>query len=130
MATVDEKYLRELRNAGLHVSHAMDCFDGGVWVCKPTTTPGNAIPGYKGGYITIGDELPCPDTDAAMVAFMHQSDGWIVSAIDCAGGMGYGDFENRWSTAEEAIKDILDFYFGNPERMAIKSARKADSQSG
>lgn len=70
----------------------MGCFNGGVRVYKPTTTPGNSIPGYKGGYITIGDELPCPATDAAIVALMHQSDGWIVSAIDF-GGMGYGDFE-------------------------------------
>ncbi|HEY9869286.1 MAG TPA: hypothetical protein V6D08_08980 [Candidatus Obscuribacterales bacterium] len=125
MATINEKYLQRLRDAGLHVSHPMGCFNGGVWVCKPTTTPGNAIPGYEGGYITIGEEPPCPDTDAAMVALMQEDDTWIVWSIDCAGGMGYGDFENRWSTPEEAITDILDFYFGNPERMAKKAARRA-----
>jgi hypothetical protein len=30
---------------------------------------------------------------------------------------GPGDFLNRWPTAEEAIDDVLDYYFGDPSRM-------------
>jgi hypothetical protein len=121
---IAEAYLNRLRQAGLHVSHPIPVFAKGVWVCKPETVLGHNIPGYKTGYITIDDDGPqCPDEiDAPMLKFMHVNNLWRVDGQDCAGGMGPADFIDEWSTPEEAISDILDFYFGDPTRMARKAA--------
>lgn len=101
-ASIDEKFLTKLRDAGLHVSEPIPAFRNGVWVCKPIATPGHNIPGYEGGYITIGDGAGCPDIDAPMLKFMHLEDKWQVHGQDSAGGMGSADFMNEWSTADEA----------------------------
>jgi hypothetical protein len=63
---------------------------------------------------------------APMVVLCSTGDIWIVSAQDCAGGMGFVDFQNCWSSPDESVQGILDFYFGNPERMAKKAARIAE----
>jgi len=65
MAFIDEKYLNQLRSAGLLVSHPLGAFLGGVWVVKPTSTSGNHIQGYSnGGYISLDDEPQGPNSDA------------------------------------------------------------------
>ncbi|HMP53332.1 MAG TPA: hypothetical protein PKD05_17415, partial [Candidatus Melainabacteria bacterium] len=85
MPLIDQEYLSQLQSAGLHVSHPIPAFCDGVWVCKPVTTPGNNLPGYTGGYITIGDADPgCPDIDAPMLGFYFHHDKWIVDGQDCA----------------------------------------------
>jgi hypothetical protein len=124
MAQIDEKYLNQLRLAGLFVSHPLGAFMGGVWVVKPTTTPGNNIPGYSSGYISLGDEPLCPDNDAPMLKFMHRDDIWIVDGILSCGGMGPADFIDTWKTPDEAVQDILDYYFGDPARMQKKAAEE------
>lgn len=126
MAQIDEKYLNQLRSAGLFVSHPFGAFLGGVWVVKPTSTSGNHISGYSnGGYISLDGAPQCPDRDAPMLKFIcvdeHQ---WRVDGQDCAGGMGPADFIDEWTTAEDAIADILDFYFGNSERIDRKAAEE------
>lgn len=124
MPTIPEKNLQQLRDAGLHVSSSRPALCDGVWVCKPLTTRGNNIPGFEDGYIALEGEIPCPDIDAPMLRFYFHNDGWNVNGQDCAGGKGPADFINIWPTAEEAVKDILDFFFGDPSRMA----KKADYQ--
>ena len=125
MPPIPELYLDELRARGLHVSHPIGALRGGVWVCKPTTTPGNNIPGYSGGYISLGDEPPCPDIDAPMLKFFILNNKWQVHGQDCAGGMGPADFIDEWSTPEEAVDDILSFFFHDPTRMKRKAAERA-----
>jgi hypothetical protein len=82
------------------------------------------MPGYSGGYMSLGDEPACPDIDAPMLKFLFANDTWQVHGQDCAGGMGPADFIDEWSTPEEAVQDILDFYFGDPTRMARKIAEE------
>ncbi len=126
MSQIDEKHLNQLRSAGLFVSHPFGAFLGGVWVVKPVSTAGNNILGYSnGGYISIDDAPLCPDSDAPMLKFICVDEGrWQVDGQDCAGGMGPADFIDEWATAEDAIKDILDFYFGESVRMNKKAAEK------
>ncbi len=123
---IAEEYLNQLREAGLHVSHPIPAFGSGVWVCKPKSTPGHSIPEIKTGYVTIDDDGPqCPELDAPMLKFMHLDDVWRVDGQDSSGGMGPADFIDEWTTPQEAIRDILDFYFGDPARMAMKAEEKS-----
>ena len=121
---IDEKYLDMLRTAGLHVSHPVPAFRGGFWICKPVTTPGNNIPNFDFGYISLDPNPQCPDIDAPMLKLMFMNDRWQVHGQDCSGGLGPADFINEWSTPTEAVKDILDFYFGDPKRMKAKATER------
>jgi hypothetical protein len=106
------------------VSPPVSAFREGVWIGKPTTTPGNSIPAYEDdGYTLIGEEMLAPKMDAPMLKFFIDCEGnWTVIGEDYAGTRGPADFVNLWRTPEEAIDDILDFYFGNPTRMEKKAA--------
>lgn len=129
---IDEKYLKQLRMAGLYISSPYSPNHGwrdGVRVGKPTTTPGNSIPGYKAGYVVIGAEaIEPPDMDAPMVVLYSVDNKWIVHSQECVPKLGPGDFVNAWSTPAEAIEDILDFYFGDPKRMQEKAEVKRRSE--
>ncbi|MCB9469966.1 MAG: hypothetical protein H6677_16970 [Candidatus Obscuribacterales bacterium] len=122
MSKIEQKYLEKLRTSGLHVSHTIPAFNDGVWVGKPVTTRGNSIQGYEPGYIVIGDDPLPPKMDAPMLKFHKtKTETWMVRGDDYVGGPGPGDFNNEWNTPEEAIEDILDFYFGDPARMRAKA---------
>jgi hypothetical protein len=43
---------------------------------------------------------------------------WVIDAVDHVPGPGPGDFVDRRDTPEEAVADILEFFFGDPRRMA------------
>lgn len=100
-------------------------------VGKPTAVPGHNIPGYNAGYLVIGSEAEePPEMDAPMVVLYNVDNKWIVHSQECVPKLGPGDFVNVWSTPEEAISDILDFFFGNPERMEKKAERKEAARKG
>jgi hypothetical protein len=40
-----------------------------------------------------------------------------VFSSECIPGPGSGDFQNKHLSGDAAIADILDFFFGSPERM-------------
>lgn len=125
MPFIDEKYLDELRAAGLHVSDPIQAFGNGVWVCKPVSTPGHTVPNFTGGYVSLGDDAPCPDLDAPMLKFFLLDGKWQVHGQDCVGKLGPDDFINEWTSPEDAVKDILDFFFGDPARMKLKADESA-----
>jgi hypothetical protein len=128
MQTIEQKYIEQLRNAGLFVSEPYPEGHGweyGVRVGKPGTTQSNSIVGYDPSYITIGDAPEPPEMDAPMVVLYRKGDKWIVHAQDSVPNPGPADFQNVWTSPEDAIQDMLDFYFGNAERMRAKAdARK------
>lgn len=129
MTVIDEQYLQRLRTAGLFVSEPFPEGHGwehGVRIGKPTTIPGNSIPGYQSGFVFIGESEEPPDMDGPIVVFYRCGEDWIVRAQECVPKPGPGDFTNVWTNANDALQDILDFYFGNPERMQKKAARKAE----
>ncbi len=121
---VPEHCLDQLRAAGLLVSDPYIPshlgFPDGVKVGKPTTTPGNCIPGYEGiwGSGAVID-APCP--------ILH-SDGskWEVTVHTYIPGPGPGDFINFWDTPEEAVADILDYLLGDPARMGVKQLAREE----
>lgn len=125
---IDEQYLDQLRAAGLFISHPIPAFGGGYWICKPTTTAGNNAPDLEFGFISLEPEPPCPEIDAPALKIMFRNKQWIVDGQDCAGGMGPADFINKWATPEEAVKDILDFFFGDPSRMQKKAEMRYEAQ--
>lgn len=118
---IDEIHLNVLREAGLHVSSPKALLGGEWrWVTKPVSTSGNNLPGYESGYVSLGDEPQCPDTDAPMLKLGYDGKRWEVEGINCAGGMGPGDFVTYWGNPEDALDDILDFFFGDSRRMNRK----------
>ena len=124
MAKIPENQLNRLRNAGLFISepapstHVMPDF---VSINKPKEVNGNCIPNFSTKYDIDGKV----EFDAPYVT-LHFDQKWIVEAMDHAPTLGPGDLVNQWETIEEAVNDILDFYFGDPERMNEKARRKAE----
>ena len=122
MAEINEKYLNILLEAGLHVSPPLPAFRNGVFVGKPVSTPGHSIAGLNPSYIELEAKSLPPKMDAPLLKFyVDIENNWMVCGDDYAGKRGPGDFINIWETPEEAIEDILDFYFGNPSRMLAKA---------
>lgn len=116
MKRIDDKYLNQLRSQGLRVSKPFNeghKFEFGVKIGKPETTKGNHIHNYSYGF---GDT----SVDAPVLCLFYSDNEWIVLLQDGVPNNEPGDFLNRWQTLEQAIEDILDYFFYNPERMAIK----------
>lgn len=124
MTKIPEEFTQRLRSRGLFVADPMPSehvFPDGVLVGKPTTLVGNFIPGYKTGY-GKDDAL---EFDAPPVWLFCHGGVWVVLAEEYCPGPGPGDFLDEWHSPEEAVQDILDFYFGDPQRMQAKAeARK------
>jgi hypothetical protein len=119
MATIPEAYLDHLRAAGLLTSEPFVpnhvAFPDGVIVAKPSTVPGHSIPSFKAGWGMTDIVVDAP------WLCLHCDDGrWFVTSHDYVPGPGPGDFVDEWTSPEEAVSDILDFYFGNPARMDVK----------
>ena len=116
---IPDAILEQLRTAGLLVSDP--CVSGhiaypdGVIIAKPVDTPGHHVPGMLGGWGLDG-----PMVDAPPLYLHHEGKNWLVTLDQCVPSPGPGDFVNSWSTPEEAVADILDFYFGSPYRMEVQ----------
>lgn len=121
---INTSFLQHLLDRGLYVSQPYPQDHGwsrGVRIGKPSNVEGNHIPGYEASFIVIGDMESPPEMDAPMVALFRKDNKWIVHSQESTPKMGIGDFQNIWETPEEAIEDILDFYFGDPTRMNAKA---------
>jgi hypothetical protein len=128
MAKLSEPCVQKLKNAGLFLSRPAP--SSHVWpefilVGKPVDVPGNHIPGYSTAYVLDFDQRTEISFDAPPVRVWFDGEFWFVLAEDYCPGPGPGDFLDEWSTQEQAVEDILDFYFGDPARMQAKAeARK------
>jgi hypothetical protein len=113
---IPAEYLDHLRNAGLLVSEPFvphhRSFPNGYAIGKPQAVGGNAIPGFEAYW---GDDDIQVDAPAVM---LHAEAGrWIVTAHENIPDPGSGDFVHVFATPDEAIADILDFFFGDSARM-------------
>jgi len=115
---IEEKYLDQLRNKGLRVSQPFcegHTFEFGVKVGKPESTKGNYIQNYSFGF---GDTL----VDAPVLNLFCSEKEWFVLLQDGVPNNEPGDFLHRGPTLDQAVADILDYFFYSPERMAVKDA--------
>lgn len=109
---IADAHLGKLREAGLYVSKIFPTghrWQGGVRVAKPKGVGGNVVPDY----VLTCDSL---ELNAPSIMFIQNGDKWDVFTQECV-PQGPNDLNNLWSTLEEAVEDILEFYFGDPERM-------------
>jgi hypothetical protein len=119
MAQIPDHIINQLRDAGLFVDQYFGSdhtsFPDGVVIAKPVSVAGNDVPGFD---CQFGDS----EMRVGPALFFHRAGAkWIVTSHDFVPGPGPGDFVNAWDTPEQAVADILDFYFGDPVRMAIKA---------
>ncbi|HEY9826474.1 MAG TPA: hypothetical protein V6D19_13595 [Stenomitos sp.] len=88
-------------------------FPNGHVIGKPRSVPGNCIPGYECYWSDRKIVLDAP------TVFLHREGSeWVVTVHEHIPSPGPGDFVNRHATSEDAITDILDYFFGAPMRMA------------
>jgi hypothetical protein len=119
---VPERCLDKLRAAGLLVSDPYVpnhlAYPDGVMAAKPASIRGNSIPGYE-SYWGVGGPL----VDAPSLVLHCDGDKWLLTSHDYVPGPGPGDFVNEWDSPDQAIADILAFFFGDPSRMEVKRRR-------
>lgn len=124
MVKIPEQSIQRLRSAGLFVSDpwpSSHVWPDNVLIGKPTGVPGNSIPDYT-TFFGLHDPI---EFDAPPVRLWFDGEKWLVLAEEYIPGPGPGDFLDEWDTIDEAVDDILDFYFGDPKRMQVKAdARK------
>jgi len=118
LVVIPAAYLDRLRNAGLLVSEPFlsshRAFPDGHIVGKPQSVGGNAIAGFECYW---GDAHILLD---APTLFLHADSGhWVVTADEYAPGPGLGDFVHVWPSADQAIADILDFFFSDSARIDL-----------
>jgi hypothetical protein len=58
--------------------------------------------------------------DAPALWLFAEKATWVVKLHEYTPGPGPGDFHHTYDELPEAIEDVLDYYFGNPDRMQEK----------
>jgi hypothetical protein len=118
---IPERYLEGLRRAGLLVSEPFVpghlAFPDGVTVGKPRGTGGHSIEGSCGLWSEDGVEIPL---DAPVLQIHSEGGRWFVTSHDVIPGPGPADFVREFDRPEQAIADVIDFFFGDPARMDLK----------
>jgi len=111
---VPEHCLERLRAARLLVSAPYGpnhtAYPDGVAVGKPTAVPGNSTGKSRGLFGSVEVDGPCP-------RLYYAGATWVVTVDEYIPGPGPGDFVNEWASAEDAVADILEYFFGDPSRM-------------
>lgn len=116
---IPDDHLQRLRDAGLLVSEqpfvsGHVAFPDGHIVGKPREAGGNGIAGMETRWGSRSGAI----VDAPAVYFHREDDTWVVTVCEWVPGPGPGDFEHRHRSAEQAVADIVDYFFGSPARMA------------
>lgn len=120
----EQKCIERLAAAGLNL-HRCETgpFRHGYLLWKPIVAGGNKRLNYRHrGLITdINDDGAKDDNldSDAPNAWLYPSakmEWYFMVSVHC-GGVGPGDFLNKHQDISFAADDILDYYFGNPQRM-------------
>jgi hypothetical protein len=120
---IASQHIEKLRAHKLFVSdphHNSGVFPNGVLAGKPVDVPGNYIPDYKTHYALDLTKNLYLHFDAPLLWFYGNHGTWTVAPGEALGLPS--DLQNHWKTPEEAVDDILAFFFGDPQRMQAKAA--------
>jgi hypothetical protein len=113
---IPEACLERLRAAGLVIGPPFpakhQAWPDGRSINKPDSVPGNTVIGWR-AHVGLGPII----CDAPAVYLCWRVDKWIVEVSEMEPGPGIGDFRREFETSNEAVSDILDYFFGDPERM-------------
>jgi hypothetical protein len=115
-----QRQIARLTSAGLNVSGPDEYpaeHELFFSISKPKTTPGNTIPSKEVWYGLAQEDDR--DTDAPSLRLTTDNGRWIVSHSAHIPGPGPGDFSHTYDRLEEAVGDVLDFYFGDSARMKV-----------
>lgn len=119
--SLDSQYVEMLVVSGLEiVDQVVSAYGEKYWICKPSTTSGNHIRGYKISWVTSDRRVHC--TDAPILQLVLKNNRWQVHAVDAVGDMAPADFVNDFDNPSDAVNDIIQFFLGEPSRMAQKEA--------
>jgi hypothetical protein len=120
---IPEVCLEKLRAAGLVVGEPFPAehvaWPDGRTIGKPESVRGNSVMGWRAGW-GLGPIV----LDAPAVCLCWRGGRWVVEVSEWVPGPGPGDFTREFDTPEEAVSDILDYYFGDASRMAPFNRRK------
>ena len=104
----------ELKERGLLVSPIIEdgLFSSGFIVIKPRSVVGNSREDYETYWGP--EEIIC---DSPTARFIPSNRKWIFQVHEYIPGPGPGDFREEFSDLHNLCESILDYYFGDPERM-------------
>jgi len=107
MGKVEYLYvLGRLQEVGLVVNYYENSFD----VRKPRWTVGNRCP-IKEEFV---DSI---DFDEPKCELTLEHNRWVVRVHVYVLGPGLGDFEEKFTLLSEAVNSVVDYYFGNLEKV-------------
>lgn len=97
-------------------------FPNGYVVIKPTSTPGNHVPGWEGWFKDHrGVETV---TDAPGVYVWYKGAAWRYAVLNYVPGPGPGDFRRSTTNEVELLRKIEEYFFSpNADFEALKSAK-------
>lgn len=120
----DDQWQRML-DSGLILRHYSEThvIANGMMIIKPGGIAGNYITDFEGSTLvsyTDGGRSESAPTDAPnlYLLFSAPESRWLVMCAELSyGGRGPGHFEHLWETESEAVDDVLDYFFGESDRM-------------
>jgi hypothetical protein len=87
-------------------------FSGGYLIAKPESVPGNRRQNYE-TYLG-SEEILC---DAPCTRIYPKDGKWIFELWEWVPGPGPGDFQEEYLSINDTVPAILDYYFGDPNKM-------------
>lgn len=103
---------KRMESQGLRLRHYSErhSIKNGMMIIKPVGVKGNCIEGSDCGFDT--------DAPTLYLQFNGTASQWNVFCVELSyGGRGPGHFDHLWATEAEAVDDVLDYFFGESDRM-------------
>ena len=109
-----------LESKGLDIQKVR--FMDGYRILKPNDVEGNYVEGYEKNIIGLVDgKLEITTVLNSPLSHIFKENGKYCFYIwECSPGPCPGDFYNQFDNIEDCLADVIDYYFGNPERMNEK----------
>lgn len=96
-------------------------FPNGYIVIKPTSTPGNGVPGWEGWFNNYRGVDAV--TDAPGIYVWYKGGTWRYAVLNFVPGPGPGDFQRSVANEAELLARIGEYFFSpNADFEALKSA--------